>query len=257
MTAPYHGHFCWYELLTDDVAAAERFYGDVLGWTARRAETPGVDYHLFARDGQDAAGFMAMPERMREGGGRPVWLAYLAVEDVDAQVRAAEAEGAAIHVPPMTIPGVGSMAMIADPQGAAICLLQPDAPRSPAEGGGAAATAGWHELATGDLDGAMAFYGKHFGWSHSRSFPMGEMGNYEIFAIAGTELVGMVRKREAVPVSVWLVYLKVPAIDAAKDAVEKAGGTVLNGPMEVPGGSWVVQACDPQGAMFALVAPER
>ena len=72
MTAPYHGHFCWYELLTDDVAAAERFYGDVLGWTARRAETPGVDYHLFARDGQDAAGFMAMPERMREGGGRPV-----------------------------------------------------------------------------------------------------------------------------------------------------------------------------------------
>ena len=120
-------------------------------------------------------------------------------------MRAAEAEGAAIHVPPMTIPGVGSMAMIADPQGAAICLLQPDAPRSPAEGGGAAATAGWHELATGDLDGAMAFYGKHFGWSHSRSFPMGEMGNYEIFAIAGTELVGMVRKREAVPVSVWLV----------------------------------------------------
>jgi predicted enzyme related to lactoylglutathione lyase len=27
----------------------------------------------------------------------------------------------------------------------------------------------------------------------------------------------------------------------------------MNGPMEVPGGGWIIQGQDPQGAMFALV----
>jgi len=27
----------------------------------------------------------------------------------------------------------------------------------------------------------------------------------------------------------------------------------MNGPMEVPGGGWIVQASDPQGAMFAVI----
>ena len=29
------------------------------------------------------------------------------------------------------------------------------------------------------------------------------------------------------------------------------------GPMEVPGGSWVLQGIDPQGAIFALIATRR
>jgi predicted enzyme related to lactoylglutathione lyase len=29
----------------------------------------------------------------------------------------------------------------------------------------------------------------------------------------------------------------------------------MNGPMQVPGGSWIIQGQDPQGAMFSLVSP--
>jgi predicted enzyme related to lactoylglutathione lyase len=56
-------------------------------------------------------------------------------------------------------------------------------------------------------------------------------------------------------VPAWLFYVNVAKIDAATERVRTAGGTVLNGPHEVPGGSWVVQCLDPQGAMFALVQP--
>ena len=42
-----HGDFIWYELLTSDPAAAEQFYGAVLGWRARRAEGSPVEYHMF------------------------------------------------------------------------------------------------------------------------------------------------------------------------------------------------------------------
>ena len=55
----------------------------------------------------------------------------------------------------------------------------------------------------------------------------------------------------------WLYYINVDAVDAAIARVSEAGGKVINGPMEVPGGSWIVQCLDPQGAMFALLAPRR
>jgi predicted enzyme related to lactoylglutathione lyase len=56
---------------------------------------------------------------------------------------------------------------------------------------------------------------------------------------------------------VWLYYINVEAIDAAVERVKAGGGQVINGPMEVPGGSWIINALDPQGAMFALLAPRR
>ena len=59
------------------------------------------------------------------------------------------------------------------------------------------------------------------------------------------------------PTSWWNYYINVDSIDAAKARVEKAGGTVRMGPMEVPGGQWVLQGADPQGAHFALVALKR
>lgn len=60
-----------------------------------------------------------------------------------------------------------------------------------------------------------------------------------------------------VPTPAWLFYFNVAAIDAAAERVRSGGGQIINGPMEVPGGSWIVQCLDPQGAMFALVAPQR
>jgi hypothetical protein len=56
-----------------------------------------------------------------------------------------------------------------------------------------------------------------------------------------------------VPVPNWLYYFNVSDIDAAVDRVKTGGGQILNGPMQVPGGDWIVQGKDPQGAMFALV----
>ena len=50
----------------------------------------------------------------------------------------------------------------------------------------------------------------------------------------------------------WLYYINVDDIDAAATRVVEAGGEVLHGPHQVPGGNWVVMGRDPQGAEFAL-----
>jgi predicted enzyme related to lactoylglutathione lyase len=53
----------------------------------------------------------------------------------------------------------------------------------------------------------------------------------------------------------WNYYINVADINEAAERVKAGGGQVVNGPMEVPGGQWVLQGFDPQGAFFALVAP--
>ena len=82
---------------------------------------------------------------------------------------------------------------------------------------------------------------------------MGEMGTYQVFAIDGQQAGGMMNKPPQVPVPAWTFYFTVDDINAATERVKADGGTVLLGPMEVPGGSWMIQGQDPQGAMFALV----
>jgi uncharacterized protein len=86
---------------------------------------------------------------------------------------------------------------------------------------------------------------------------MGAMGTYQLFAAGGEPIGGMMNKPDVIPSPIWLFYFNATAVDAAVARVTAQGGQVLNGPLQVPGGSWIVQCADPQGAMFALVAPLR
>ena len=67
----------------------------------------------------------------------------------------------------------------------------------------------------------------------------------------------MMTKNAAMPKPTWLYYFNVDDIEAAGARVKDKKGQVLNGPMAVPGGSWIIQCRDPQGAMFALLGPKR
>ncbi len=55
-----HGTFCWNELVTRDVATAEKFYTELLGWQAAKSGMPGMDYTLFKAHEKDVAGLMQM-----------------------------------------------------------------------------------------------------------------------------------------------------------------------------------------------------
>lgn len=61
-------------------------------------------------------------------------------------------------------------------------------------------------------------------------------------------------KAPQVPVSSWSFYFCADSINAAVERVKSGGGKIVNGPTQVPGGGWIIQAQDPQGAMFSLVS---
>lgn len=258
MSTP-HGQHVWYELMTTDTKAAQAFYTQVVGWSTADSGMPGMDYTLLSAGPAQVAGLMALPEEACAMGARPGWLGYVAVADVDSTAAQVQAAGGQVHKPPQDIPGVGRFAVVADPGGANFCLFQGlpgDTP--PAAPPGTPGTMGWHELHAGDQTREWTFYSGLFGWTKDTAMDMGAMGVYQLFKTGGADAVGgMMNRMPEVPQPFWLYYVNVEAIDAAVARIAAAGGQVINGPMEVPGGSWIVNAMDPQGAMFALVAPRR
>ena len=249
------GAFVWYDLMTSDMPAAEAFYGAVVGWQARDSGMPGHAYSLFTVDERPAAGLMTLPQEARDMGVPPCWTGYVAVSDVDAAVAAMQADGGAVRKGPEDIPGVGRFAVVADPQGAVLCIFrgEGDMPPPPA---GTPGYMGWHELMTSDLDAGFAYYARHLGWSKAEAIDMGELGPYQIFAHEAVPIGGMMKQPPFIQVSHWRFYINVSDIKAAQNEVKSGGGEILQGPMPVPGGSWVLQCRDPQGAFFALVAPQ-
>lgn len=265
MMTDISGKFFWYELMTSDPAAAIAFYGDVVGWTAAPFgdEPGGHAYHVLSGSAGPTGGIMAIPAEAGECGMTPWWGGYIGSADVDADAARLAAAGGAVARPPEDIPGVGRFAVMRDPGGAVFMLLrgasaeEVDRPDAMAHG-----HVGWHELHSGDFDADLAFYTGQFGWEKGETMDMGAMGTYQLVSQErATRFDGMtgaiMPKPEQMPAPLWLFYFTVGDIDAAEGRIRAGGGRVINGPMEVPGGAWIVQAIDPQGAMFALVGTRK
>ena len=259
-----HGSFVWYELMTSDPDGAKAFYDKVVGWNVgSEAEFPN-GYRMIQRyDGKQAGGVMPIDEEMAAKGGRPIWLGYIDVEDVDAAVSAMRADGGKVMVPAWDIPGVGRIAMVTDPQGAPFYIMKPTPPmgdvnaKSDVFDTDKAQHVRWNELSTTDPQAALTFYNRQFGWRQEGEMDMGELGKYQ-FLYDGETMIGAVMpKMPQMPVSMWSFYIGVDHIDRAHEAVKAGGGQVLMEPMEIPGGEYSLNALDPQGAAFGLVGPRK
>ncbi len=247
--------FIWYELLTSDIDAATSFYSTVVGWNIADSGMPGMDYRILHAGDAVVGGMMTIPAPAAAMGMPPMWLGYVRVEDVDATIAGILAAGGSVRMPATDIPGVGRVATIADPFGAAIYIMKPAM-----EQGDSTAFAhrqpghiGWNELHTSDWPAALSFYSAHFGWGKSSEMDMGPMGSYLLFNTDGGDAVGGMANIPGIARPYWLYYFVVEELDAAIARVQAAGGQVLVGPHPVPTGDWIVQCVDPQGAKFALV----
>jgi uncharacterized protein len=253
------GQFFWYDIMTNDTAAAAKFYSHVVGWGVQKADADGKEYSLFTVNGQGVAGLMPIPADAAKQGARPAWMGYVAVDDVDAAAEKLKREGGTVHKGPCTVPGIIRFAVVADPQGAGFLIargLSDGAP--PKLPFGTAGDIGWRELYAGEWQSAFAFYERMFGWTKAEAHDMGEKGGiYQLFATGAEPVGGMMTKPPPIPRPYWGYYFNVPAIDAAAERVKSAGGAVVNGPHEVPGPMYIIQCTDPQGAFFALVAPKH
>jgi predicted enzyme related to lactoylglutathione lyase len=248
--AEIRGRFVWHELMTTDTDAASDFYSHIVPWKTQDSGMP--SYTLWMSGKYRAGGLMALPED--DASAPPHWIIYIGTPDVDGTVGAAEKLGGKVLKGASDIPNVGRFAVLSDPQGAAFAVFTP----LPVSGddvppGGAVGDFTWHELATTDPEAAFAFYSELFGWSKGAGHDMGDMGVYQLVSHGGQDVGGIYKVHDNSTPPNWLSYVRVPDAAKAAGAAKSAGGRILNGPMEVPGGSWIVQMLDPQGGAFAVV----
>jgi len=250
-----HGRLVWQELTSEDPAAAAIFYSKLVGWHARPNATHPA-YTEFGIGGSQYAGMTPLTDDARAAGVRSHWLPYIGASDVDSAVATAQQLGATVVHAAQDIEHVGRFATLKDPQGAQFAVFKPSG------SGGGAGTAGkppvgsfaWLELATSDYEAASTFYGKVFGWQVMARMDMGPAGMYLIFGADGVQLGGMYKMHaERTSTGYWLPYAEVSNADTAATVATAAGGRIVVGPMDVPGGR-MVQVVDPSGALFAVHA---
>ncbi|HEX5609228.1 MAG TPA: VOC family protein [Solirubrobacterales bacterium] len=246
----------WVELGTPDMEATIGFYNALLDWDI--PEQPNSvqlgGYRRAKLRDKDVAGVSPLQQE----GQPPAWSTYISVADAAATVEAVKAAGGTVMFEPLDVVGLGTMAIFTDPTGAVFGIWQPGT-FAGAELVNEYGAFSWNELHTRDAAAAKEFYGAVFGWTVEEQ-DMGEMGTYSVFKL-GEDMVGGMLDMAAmgmpdeIPPN-WLTYFTVENTDAAIETIKGNGGSVLNGPIDIPIGRFAI-VTDNAGAAFAVMQPNE
>jgi predicted enzyme related to lactoylglutathione lyase len=245
MTKYEPGMFCWIELLTSDRAAAQKFYSGLFGWTPLEIPMDGGEPYVMQQKNGKTVGAMYQNTNMA-----PNWMSYVAVASADDSARKAKDLGATLLMEPFDVMGLGRMAVVQDPQGAAFSIWQ--ATGSPGiEVRNELGTLVWNELMTTDAEAARTFYGALFDWKMKASPEYTELHVGET-AVGGLMQIGP--EWQGMP-SHWQPYFLVDDCDATVQKAQSLGTTEVFGPFDLPSTGRLAVLKDPHGAAFALIKP--
>jgi hypothetical protein len=250
--AVVHGMFSWTDLSVPDPEAVKPFYHELFGWESRDepAGEYGV-YTMFSLDGADVAGMGTQPPDARESGIPPMWSSYVSVDDVEAVVERVPELGGTVIMPPMEVMDSGHMAVIQDPTGAVVSLWQTGT-HAGADVFNESGAMSWNELATRDLEAALAFYGQLLGWEYDDMET--PAGIYKVIMNQGRPNGGILQMNEEWPDDIpahWMVYFNVDDVEEAAAKVEELGGSISVPPTDIGVGIFAVVG-DPAGGTFTL-----
>jgi len=243
------GTFCWIELATSDDKGAKQYYTSLFGWTTNENDMGEMGtYYIFQKNGRDCAAMYK--QGADQQGVPPNWMSYVNVTSADDSVEKAKSLGGNVVAGPFDVYDFGRMAVLFDPQGAAISLWQPKNHigvqiRDEAD------TLCWNELQARDLGVGKNFYAPLFGWS------LKESPQYTEFHLGEKAVGGMLQSQapKGVP-AFWLPYFAVDDCDAAVQKSSGLGGSVHVPPMDIPNVGRFAVLTDPQGASFAVIKLE-
>ena len=268
----------WIDTQQPDAAAAAEFYGGLFGWEFDERYAPGQSepYRIATLHGLEVG---AIARQMGDQGGPAAWNTYVCVADAEETAARVRDAGGTVIVDPFPVGPAGRSAVFADPAGAVFLVWQPGATKG-AQLVNDPGTWNFSGLVTGDVDGAVAFYGAVFGWETS---PSGDDGGFfwrrpgygdhlasiqpgirERFESMGApegfiDVVAWVRPAGDGAAPGWHVVFGVDDADATAARAQELGATVVMEPTDQP---WVRSTVlrDPQGAVFTankFVPPER
>jgi uncharacterized protein len=237
------GTFSWAELATSDSTAAKAFYTAVFGWAYEDIPIGDDQVYSIARiEGKNVAALFQSEQP-------PHWNNYVTVESVDASAARAAELGGTVTTEPYDVMDVGRSAVFTDPAGAVVYLWEARSNIGAYLVNQPGAMT-WNDLVTPDPEGAERFYGNLFGWAFQE---MPSSGGYRVISNGERSNGGIMPRAEGPPA--WIPYFGHSDVASLVDRIGGLGGDVMNGPIQVPAGTFAVFT-DPQGAVFASLTGE-
>jgi len=136
------GRFVWFEYVSKDLPRAQGFFGELFGWTTKSVPMPDGAYTMIAAaDGKTIGGYSEPPSGAVA---KPAWLPYLLVDSAAKTAAKVAQLGGTIMKDAFKVGDFATMAVVLDPQGAAVALWQPAKPEDAGEAAVGHFT--WNEL---------------------------------------------------------------------------------------------------------------
>ncbi len=244
------GKWVWFDLLTHDARAAERFYGELFGWTFDRGVDDEGNPFVAISLGDRAIAAMVEVDELENDVSRARWIPYVSVESVDAAVDLVEAQGGEVFAEAQDLEHRGRLAVVADPGGAVFGVLRSTSgdpsDLDPRPGGFF-----WNELWTADVQAAVDFYHGLTGYGHVVvDFP--GAGDYDVLQAEDRPRAGIVPLPFEGVTPHWLPYVLVDDPRTIAARVEELGGALILGPHEELRQGSVAIISDPSGAAFTI-----
>lgn len=243
------GEFCWINILTPDPAAAQDFFGSLLGWTF--PPMPGFG-HLVRVGSSDIGGLFDLDSPQTPKGTPPHIGVMVKVDDADAMA-AKVTELGGRSLPPFDVMAQGRMAVCFDPAGANFDLWQPKAGPGTDVDATAIGAPSWFENMTTDVAKCVPFYRSLFGWTPDTM----DMGTFQYTTfkqgdgyVAG--LMGITPDMGPMPPH-WGVYFNVTDVDASAQQATSLGATVMVPPQDIPNVGRFSVIRSPQGVAFCVI----
>jgi hypothetical protein len=246
----YPGKFIWFDLVTDDLAAARKFYGAVFGWQFRTVDSLPASYTVIEHAGRNIAGmFVKAPPPGAASTAR--WLALMSVNDPAAAVRYVESQGGSVIVPLAAIAGRGTHVLFRDPQGAVFGVLKSES-GDPADTPVADGDFFWLDLLARDPKKAAEFYQGLAGYEVNLR-EVGPGVTRAVLAAGGYSRAGIAVLPAAVKQPGWLPYILVDDVAGTLNKARVAGGKVLVEPRADLLESNLAVIADPRGGVLGIV----
>lgn len=248
---------CWIDLGVADLDRAKEFYSNLFGWQIEIGPPESGDYSMCLSHGRSVAG---LGPNQGPADTPPLWMVYLATDDVDATTRDVTQAGGTLVVEPMDVMDAGRMAVAIDTGGAAFGLWQAGAHIGTGLSSEPVSMV-WNENWSRDFAGNQAFYRAIFGYEYEdMSTPNMTYATVKI----NDEYVGGIAELDATAspntagspntAAYWSVYFAVEDTDAILDKVTELGGSVSRPAMDTPHGR-MAEVRDYGGATFSVVSP--
>jgi hypothetical protein len=246
------GKMVWADLVTPDLAAAEKFYGTLFGWTFQGMHLGSSDYAVAMLDGRPIAGLLqkAVPSGTHQ---QSAWLTFLAASDVDGVKRSALAHGAKVLANDRSYPMRGQQCILSDPEGAVFALLASSS-GDPPDYLPAVGEWIWSSLHAKDAGAEAAFYQQLFNYDVFEA----PSDDGQVHLILSSDNYARVSANDLAQGSArrhphWLNFVRVQSAADTAAKVSALGGRVLVEPRADRHGGMLAVVADPSGAPFGLM----